>query len=229
MLPGSFFIIFTMEIPKLSDTYLSALYLKSKNNFTKGYDENIIAKLIEIDNDQANKVKIHLMAKNLIEKPRLINSNKVTLTSDGIDYVIKLRENRVFKIIRFKQSYQLPISERASIDFVYYYDIVHEDGATETKTITASISDVLSAVWRYKLADLEKVLLQAAKDKIIEKLKDGTLTDAEEFILLLSTHPEKPNYNPANLVETIYAEYEILPLLVFRSSDPSLGVFTRQS
>jgi hypothetical protein len=51
--------------------------------------------------------------------------------------------------------------------------------------------------------------LQYGKDKIIEKLKEGTLTDSEELILLTTTHPSTSPYNPDNLIEPQNAEFEI--------------------
>src|SRR5690606_7293240 len=57
--------------------------------------------------------------------------------------------------------------------------------------------------------DLAKILLQFGKDKIIEKLKEGTLTDDEELILLTSTHPKESPYDPDKLIDIENAEYEV--------------------
>ncbi len=57
--------------------------------------------------------------------------------------------------------------------------------------------------------DAEKILLQFAKDKIIEKAKEETLNDQEEFTLMRSTQPVKCPYTSENLIETKYAEFEI--------------------
>ena len=87
------------------------------------------------------------------------------------------------------------------------------DGTIENKTIGVFASDILSMTWQLpfndKPQDAEKILLQFAKDTIIEKLKEGTLNDQEELVLMSATQPPVCPYNPQNLIETKYAEYEI--------------------
>jgi len=67
------------------------------------------------------------------------------------------------------------------------------DGTIENKTIGVFASDILSMTWQLpfndKPQDAEKILLQFAKDTIIEKLKEGTLNDQEELVLMSATQP----------------------------------------
>lgn len=205
-----------MNIEQTSNKYLNALYLKSKDDFDRGYSEKVIAKLIAIDRAQAHNVIKYLSEKGFVDTEIGFGDN-IKLTTKGIDTVLKLRENKIFKTIKFKRVKYLPTS-RDAIEFRYFYDIIDEEGTTEAKTIRVSISRSLSIGWGFQVwsmqpdtdyQNLVKMLLQSAKDKIIEKLKEGTLTNNEEMILLTSNAPNTPPCNPNNLIEPQNAEYEI--------------------
>jgi len=198
-----------MNASELVDKYLSVLYLKSKDDPSKGYNVYIIAKLIGIDDEQCHYVKEYLQRNGLID--RLDNNDDpITILSPvGLDYVLKLRENRVFKTIRFTRSQYLPPESLATYDFIYSYTLIHEDGKQEKNTIKISISVVLSLVWKCGEAELEKVLCQLAKDRVIEKLKYGTLYKTEELLLLRKNNSDKCPYDPENLIEPVFAEYEV--------------------
>ncbi|HEY9704962.1 MAG TPA: TIR domain-containing protein, partial [Allocoleopsis sp.] len=47
------------------------------------------------------------------------------------------------------------------------------------------------------------------KEHIIKQLLDGGVNENEEFTLMTSSQPQTCPYNPANLIDTKYAEYEI--------------------
>ncbi len=198
-----------MSASELNDQYLSALYLKSKNDLAKGYNVYLIAKLIGIDDEQANSVKKYLQQNGLIENLQSEDDPITILSADGLEYVLKLRENRVFKIIRFTGSQYPPPEEVASYFFIYSYDLINENGKVEKRAIKVSISDVLSMIWRCTHPELEKVLLQFAKDTIIEKLKYGSLKVLDDLVLLRKNNPDKCPYNPKNLIEPEFAEYEV--------------------
>jgi hypothetical protein len=57
--------------------------------------------------------------------------------------------------------------------------------------------------------DLVKILLQFAKDKITEKIKEGTLTDHEEMIILTTNSPANIPFDPKSLPEVEKAEFEV--------------------
>lgn len=198
-----------MNVSELNDQYLAALYLKSKNNLEKGYNVYVIAKLIGLDEDQAQYVKEYLERNGLIEKLNSKEDPITILSSLGLEYVSKLRENKAFKTIRFTGSQYPSPKECPSYFFIYTYELIDENRNVESKTIKVSISDVLSMLWGYSHDDLEKVLLQFAKDTIIEKLKYGSLKVMEDIKLMRKSYPDKCPYNPQNLIEPIFAEYEV--------------------
>ena len=88
---------------QLTDNYIKALYLKSKDNYRNGYNYNIIAKLISIDKTTGVNIMHYLSGKGLISTNSNFGEN-ISLTSEGIDYVNKLKENKIFKTIRFKKA-----------------------------------------------------------------------------------------------------------------------------
>lgn len=205
-----------LDIVKTSNKYLNTLYLKSRDNFDNGHSEKIISKLIGLDGTQSHNVMRYLSAKGLINTKNGFGDN-IKLTASGIDTALKLRENKIFNTIKFKGVRYLQ-SSRDAIEFLYFYDLIDEEGKTESKTIKVSISGSLSIGWGFQIwsmqpdvdyPNLAKMLLQVGKDKIIEKLKEGTLTTNEEMILMTSTHTNSAPYNPDNLIEPQNAEYEI--------------------
>lgn len=198
-----------MIAAELVNNYLGALYLKTKNDIAKGYNVYIIAKLIGLDDEQADFVKEYLQRNGLIEN-LVSNDDPITILSPvGLDYTLKLRENRMFKTIRFTRCQYLPPEGMPGYNFIYSYTLVHEDGKEERNTIKVSISDVLSLVWRCSYEELRKVLCQFAKDRIIEKLKYGILKKSTEIVLLRSNNPDKCPYDAQNLIDPVLAEYEI--------------------
>lgn len=197
---------------KLIDKFLNALYLKSNKDFRKGYNEKIIAKLAGIDNATFQNIRHYLAGKNLIDTKNGFGDN-ILLTTDGIDYVLKLKEGKTFKTIKFKEARFIPPASRMVFGFLYFYSVINEDNSVEDKSITSFASDVLTMTWQLDFynnqIDSEKILLQFAKDTIVEKLKEGTLNEHEEIVLMISTQPNKCPYNPDELVETKFAEFEV--------------------
>lgn len=205
-----------MDLIKTADKYLNTLYRKSADNFDNGYSEKVIAKLIGLDRTQSHNVMKYLAEKSLVDTKNGFGDN-IKLTASGIDRAVQLRENKIFKTIKFKGVRYLP-SSRDAIEFLYFYDLIDEEGKSEPKTIKVSISGSLCIGWGFQIWSMQpdkdypnliKMLLQVGKDKIIEKLKEGTLTNNEELMLLTSTHTNSPPYNPDNLIEPENAEYEI--------------------
>jgi hypothetical protein len=199
-----------MDILKIKDKYLSFLFLKSRDNYVQGYDEDKLCRLLNISIAQSENLKNYLRSKGLIEKPRHKGDSNVILTTEGYDYCLSKRANKIIKTIRFTYSQYLLPTSRATIDFAYYYHIIDENGNTnEPNTIVVSISDILSSMWGFELKELEKALLLIAKDKITEKLIDNTLNKFEEIVLLTNNSPAKFPYNTKNLIDVSDAEYEV--------------------
>lgn len=205
-----------MDLIQISNSYLNTLYFKSIKDFSKGYDCKIIDKLLGIDKTQANNIINYLAKKDLIDTQSNFG-NKIMLSPRGIDYVLKLRENKIFKTIKFISEHYLE-SSRDTIDYRFWYDLVDENSNIEHNKILVSISAELAIGWGYKFwsvnpktdyANLVKILMKIAKDRIVEKLKEGTLNQSEELMLLTSTHSNLLPYNPDNLVDINNAEYEI--------------------
>ncbi len=192
--------------------FLTTLYLKSANDFKVGYSEVLISKIIGLDSKGSKNILHYLSEKNFINTKSGFGDN-IVLTYQGLEYVEELRKGKTFKTIKFKEARYIPPASRMVFGFLYWYDIINEDGTIENKTIGVFASDILSMTWQLpfdnKPIDAEKILLQFAKDTIIEKLKEGTLNDQEEVVLMTATQPTVCPYNPQNLVETKYAEYEI--------------------
>jgi len=88
---------------QIFDDYLKALYLKSKNDLRAGCNEKIIAKLVGLSRLDAQNVLHYLAAKYIDTKSGY--GDNISLTSEGIDYVLKLHKNKVYKTIHFKKDW----------------------------------------------------------------------------------------------------------------------------
>jgi hypothetical protein len=204
-----------MDIQQISYKYLNTLYLKSLDNFDKGYSEKVITKLNGLDGTQAHNVMKYLSGKGLVDTTSGFGDN-ISLTPDGIDIVDKLREGKIFKLLRFTGAQYVP-STRDAIEFVFYYQLMDVDKTNiEEKAIRVMVSGSLSICWGFQIwqsstnyTDLEKILLQFGKDRVIEKVKEGTITEYEEMLLTTSHYPTERPFNPEILIETKFAEYEI--------------------
>jgi hypothetical protein len=198
-----------MDLLKLKDKYLNALFFKSKNDYTNGFNEVKLCRLINISVEESTNLRNYLTQKGLLEEQRYDNDESIILTADGLDYCLENRANKIVKVIQFTHSKYVAPTGRTASDFVYYYNIIDDNSVDGPKTITVSISWILITSWGYELNDLEKILLQIAKDKISKKLKEGTLNDFEEVMLLSNNSPTVSPYEPKNLPEANEAEYEV--------------------
>jgi len=168
--------------------------------------------MIGIDKTISQNVLHYLSGKGLINTKNGDGDN-ILLTSEGIDYVQNLRDGKTFKTIKFKKALYIEPTTRLVFGFLYWYSILNEDNTTEDKTIGVFASDILIMTWQISFyerpQDAEKILLQFAKDTVIEKLKEGTLNDHEELVLLTSNQPPTCPFKPNNLLETQLTEFEI--------------------
>lgn len=206
-----------MNINTLSDRFLNNLFLKTRSDISLGYDETQIYKLAGIDSADSKNIRTYLISKDLIKVDNYNHSN-ILITANGVDHVLKLRENKNYNTIRFKEVRHIPSTGRAAAHFLFYYETFDENKNSQFNRIMVIISDVLCINWGYPFwsynperdyPNLIKILLQYAKDWIIEKLKVGTLNEYEELLMLSTNYPLKPPFDPDNLPVTEQAEFEI--------------------
>ncbi len=194
------------------DKYLIALHLKSKTDFRKGYCEKQIAKPVGINKTTPQNILHYRSGKNLIDIQNSSGDN-VVLRPQRIDHAEELCKGKIFKVIKFKEASYIPPASRMQFGFLYWYSVINEDQIVEDKTIGIFASDGLSMIWQLPFyerpEDAKKILLQFAKEEIIEMLKEDTLNDQEEVILMTATQPQACPYNPKILIETKSAEFEI--------------------
>lgn len=194
-------------------TYLNTLYLKSKNDLRTGCSVNVISGLLGLDKSNAQNVLYYLSGKGLVATDKNYGDN-ISLTPHGFDYVMEQREGKEFTTIKFLKSHYVHPGSVMRFGFIFWYDLIHQNGSIEKKTVSAFASDILSMTWGLRFDEAgfknsEKVLLQFAKEHITKQLLNGGVNENEEFTLMTSSQPQVCPYNPANLIDTKYAEYEI--------------------
>jgi len=199
-----------MDTLELKDKYLDTLFFKSKEDYVNGFDEEKLCKLLNVSVEETKNLRNYLTNKGLLEKRQTKSDTNLVLSTQGFDYCLEKREGKKFIVIKFTNGQYLQPTGRTTTDFAYYYNIIDENGVSNQKIIKVSISWILNAAWgNYDLPDLARILLQIAKDKITEKLKEGTLNDFEEIILLTNNTSNSSPYSPTNLVDANEAEYEV--------------------
>ena len=118
--------------------------------------------------------------------------------------------------IKFDEPRHLP-SSIDGIEYLYPFKKItienegqpDEKVETENKSIKVSISGSLAAMWGYQIwqtdehyKDLKKILFAFSFKEIKEKLKDNTLDEYHEILLLTSNQPNECPYNPENIDKT---------------------------
>lgn len=194
-------------------TYLNTLYIKSKNDLRTGCSVNVIAGLLGLDKNNAQNILYYLSGKGLVATDKNYGDN-ISLTPEGFDYIIELRDGKQFKIIKFFKSHYVHPGSVMRFGFIFWYDLIDQNGTIEKKTVSAFASDILSMTWGLRfdesgIKNSEKILLQFAKEYVSQKLLDGTLIENEEFTLMTSSQPQACPYDANNLVDTKFAEFEI--------------------
>lgn len=199
----------------LSDTsvsLLSALYLKSAGDLKKGYSLSLLNKLLGFDTATSSNVFHYLTGKNMIDTRNGYGDN-ICLTWQGVDHVTNLRKGKKFKRIRFKQAQFVPPASRLMYGFLFWYDLINEDGSVDNNIVSVYASDVLTSTWQLpfyeRSQDAEKILLRLGVIHLTEQIKKGTLNHHEQVELVTATQPVKCPYDPVRLIETKHAEYEI--------------------
>lgn len=206
-----------MELKNRADTFLKNLLLKSRNNIRKGYSHSAVATLSGLNKTEASDVIKYLSDKNLVDA-KSGYGDAIIITTQGIDHVGELKKGKKYKTLKFLSSKQLPTTTRHAYVYLFEFQIFDEGGKVTEHSITVTISDILGAMWHPSLQNLgsedsmtilEKVLMQIAKDRIFEKVKEDTLTEVEELILLSDNSPNQCPVEFKDLIDLNHAEYEI--------------------
>jgi hypothetical protein len=123
--------------------------------------------------------------------------------------------NKEFSI-RFG-AYKLLPSVRDAIEFIFPFSVVEsiyrgspeEALKTTNHRIKVAITGTLHACWGLDDQSLIKVLFEHGKRQIIQKLKDGSLTDAQEYTLSTSNSPHRSPFDPTKISEPVGAEVHV--------------------
>ena len=108
------------------------------------------------------------------------------------------------KRVRFGKPDLLP-KIRDVVEYQFPFTVVdssligapEEESETRQHTVKVVITGVLDACWGLSQPDIVKVLFEYGKRHIVEKLKDGTLSDKEELRLSDLNPPDKCPFDPS--------------------------------
>lgn len=110
------------------------------------------------------------------------------------------------KRLKVARMYSLP-TQRDAYEYLIEFQTIDlefvgkPEGPKRIKnhTFLVGISGTLAAMWSHRNLDkvgLEKTLFELARRQIVQKIKDGTLTDREELQLGTSNAPTDPPFEP---------------------------------
>lgn len=202
-----------------SQQFLISLYLKSRNNLPDGYDADFIARLSGLDQKQSKNVQVYLSDKGYIKRGMYKQDPNVYLTASGIDQAESGFKEKDVRFLKFDNIRALPATARAVAQFIFFYSITDEKGNFKTHQMQVTVSDVVCINWGYPFwsqnpkhdyPDLIKILSQYVLERVSEKLKEGTLSEQEELVIMSSNYPAKPDYDPVNLADPLEGEYAIV-------------------
>lgn len=208
-----------MTLKEQSNKFLNGLYLKSRGNISEGFSVNVVTKLAGLDNVKSGNVQEYLIGKGLINPPSYKGDPNVYLTAMGIDQAESDFDGKYVRFFKFLEVRALPNTTGMAVaQFSFFYSLTDGNGKALTHHMLVTISDVLCLNWGYPFwssnpdkdyQDLIKILSQYVKDRVTEKLREGTLTEKEELLMMSTSYPTTPDYDPRELVDPADAEYVI--------------------
>ena len=202
-----------MDIRNKSEEFLNHLYFKTRIDLSLGLMVDYLGEEIGVNETELRNIVVYLEQKNLVQT----NSNGYTkLTGIGIDRVLESRENKKYLLLRFEACLYLQ-SSRDAIEYLFDYVIGEDEKNLDRKQIKVSISGSLALQWGFSIwssnsdydyKELIRIFILLAKDKIQEKIKEGTLLDFEEIMFLTSSQIKKPT-NTKSINDSDPIEFEI--------------------
>lgn len=195
-------------IMETEERYLATLYLKTKAHLESGYNSKTIACLSGIPTDEASGVIYQLMEEEYIKKAGA--ADQVAVTGKGIKYARQILKTHATTTIKFTHARYIPPGSKAANGFMYYYELAMPGKPVVNHVIAASASDLVEQQLQLsfeKGLSGERLLLLYARDRIIEKLRDGSLSANEDFIILTKDIPNLPAYSMNDTISTEEAEF----------------------
>jgi hypothetical protein len=196
------------------EEFLVNLYIKCEKNLRGGCDVDILQKMMGIEPQERDNIVYYLKQYGYVDTSSGYG-NKIILNSPGIDFARDYLKERDYKIIKFKLAQHVPFSDVAAAGYLFYYDLIDKNKRVEEKAIRVMASDILMMTWQLNFSpqrgvgNAEKILLQVAKEKISEKLREGSLNDYENVVLLTASSPKEMPYNVRFLPNTTEAEFVV--------------------
>jgi hypothetical protein len=175
------------------DKFLTTLFFKLKPNWNSTCRPNIIGASIGL-----NIADLQTLI-NLLVSDRLVGyfekSNEITLTDNGVQYILNLLKHTRVIVLHFESAHYLPPASKMIFGYRFIYEIDNGE-SVDHNTIDVFVSDLVAMQWGLQFVqngNAEKILLLLAKDRIIEKVKEGSLNEYEELIMMLKDVPvERP-------------------------------------
>ena len=129
-------------------------------------------------------------------------------------------QNSNKKILTFKEPVCLETfssSRRDVTQYLFEFTVVDSSlvGEPEERSKTlygklfVGITIELNINWRLNDHELLKVLFEYGKRHVIQKIKDGTLSEKEELLLTTSNSPENCPFDPSRIKNPSGAKFEI--------------------
>jgi len=111
------------------------------------------------------------------------------------------------KTVTFYKSCNLSNRSRHATEYGFQFRVVdssllgtpEEISETRDYFLKVGITEILAASWGLSDTDLFKVLFEYGKRHVIQKIKDGTLSEEEELWLSTASHPTTCPFDPSRI------------------------------
>jgi hypothetical protein len=192
------------------DDFLCTLYLNTRNDLENGNFIDLIQKMLRIEKDEVALLVRQLLRDGLIEQIEN-NEGKIKVSFNGLQKAKKLIDENHLTIIRFHSSQFVPPMDRLIYGFNFYYNI-NTKRSESNYHILIRVSDIVSIQLQLnwgKGQSGEKLLFQYAKDWITEKLKENSLPQYEDVVIMVADLPNLPSYKPEDLPQFAPSDYVV--------------------
>jgi hypothetical protein len=196
-----------------AERFLIILYWKTKNNPAEGGGPGIIRRLLHIPAGDLKAILYRLTEDNTV-KPDPMDRDRIVISSKGIELARSLIKKHKVSIIVFHSAMFIPPTDKLVFGFNYYYDLISPDGSQGNRSIGVFVSDVVAMTQQLsfdKDQSGERLLLQHGRDWVTEKVREGSLVQHEERIILTKDLDSLPKYSADELVPVFGAVYLAVP------------------
>ena len=195
----------------VAQKFLVALYSRTRKNPLDGFVPDVIRKSLLLDKDEMNELLFELSEKGLIRSTPG-STPIIFITGPGMQTAKALIRDNDLAILRFRSCHFIPPTDKLVFGFKFFYDLVTPDKSEANHSIGVFVSDIASMQLQLsyeKGQSGEKILLECGRQWLAEKIREGSLAQYEERLIMSKDLRDLPVPLIENLPTVEEAEFII--------------------